>query len=332
MPLAAPAERSACTEAPGMKASIAASKRSFPRDCENKCTAGVQPPDRPTQSQVSVRGVPTAPDAPTGATIRPVTRFRPLRSDDGVPGQDLAAGRTQGRGLRRAVALLAQIDDRHVEARCPEIRRSRVGGSARCGDHRTPSRRHAVAIDEHAQALGQHDAGTIVVGEDERALVRARRQHDLGGAHLPQTLARQVGVRLRQMVGHPLHQADVVVIVVAEGRRARQQGDVVARAESGKRVGEPRPGRFAVDAGGRLVQQSAAHLGLLVGKNDPLAAFRRRQRRSETGRAGADDQHIAVRVRVLIAVGIGRGGRLARGPPRHESTARRACPRRTAAT
>ena len=268
---------------------------------------------RPTAGQadaIALQGARSAdrPRCADGSDDQAGDALASARPDDGVPGQDLTAGRTQGRGLRCTLALLAQIDDRHIEARCPEIGGSRIGGSARCGDHRTPSRRHAVAIGEHAQALGQHDAGTIVVGEDERALVRARRQHDLGGAHLPQTLARQVGVRLRKMVRHPLHQADVVVIVVAEGRRARQQGDVVARAQSGKRVREPRPGRCAVDGGGRLVQQGAAHLGLLVGKDDPLAALRRRQRRSKTGRAGADHQHVAVRVRVLIAVGIGRGG------------------------
>ena len=138
--------------------------------------------------------------------------------------------------------------------------------------------------------------------------MRARRQHDLGRPHLPQTLARQVRVRLRKMVGHPLHQADVVVIVVAEGRRARQQGDVLARAQRGKSVREPRPGRCAVDDGGRLVQQSPAHFGLLVRKDNPLAALRRCQCRGETGGAGPDHQHIAVRVGVLIAVGIGRNG------------------------
>ena len=245
------------------------------------------------------------------------------RSDDGVPGQDLTAGRAQGRGLRRAIGLRAQVDDARPPARRPcRSARSRIGGSARRGDHGAPTRRHAIAVGEHAQALGQHDARTVVVGEDERALVRARRQHDLGRPHLPQALARQVRVRLRQVIGQPLHQADVVVIVVAEGRRARQQGDIRARAETGKRVGEPRPGRRAVDGGGRVVQQRAAHLRLLVGEDDALAAFRRRQRRGKTGRAGADHQHVAVRVAVLVAVGIGRGRRPAqscRGAVSHGS-------------
>ena len=96
-PSARPARRR-----PARRRRVAASKRSFPRDCENRCTAGVQPPDMPTQSQVSVRRAPIAADAPTGATIRPVTRLRPTRAEDGVPGQDLAAGsRARPRPPRR---------------------------------------------------------------------------------------------------------------------------------------------------------------------------------------------------------------------------------------
>jgi hypothetical protein len=79
------------------------------------------------------------------------------------------------------------------------------------------------------------------------------------------------------VVGDPLYQAHVVVVVIAEGGRARQQGDVAARREPSQRILEPVPCRLAVDGGGQLVQQRAAHLSLLVGKNDALAALRRRE-------------------------------------------------------
>ena len=55
----------------------AASKPSLPRDCENRWTAGVQPPERPTQSHGRVRRAPTFPGSPIGATIKPLTRPRP---------------------------------------------------------------------------------------------------------------------------------------------------------------------------------------------------------------------------------------------------------------
>ena len=228
------------------------------------------------------------------------------RAEHGVPGQHLAAGGAQGGGLHRAIVVRTHVDDRDLDPRRLEIRRRRVGGRARGDDHRALSRHDAIAVDEHAQALGQHDARPIVAGEHQRALVRAGRQHDLARAHLPQALARQVRVRVGQVVGDPLHQAHVVVVVIAEGGGARQQRDVAARREPGQRILEPGPCRLAVDGGGQLVQQRAAHLGLLVGKHDALAALRRRQRGRQARRTGADDEHVAVRVGVLIAVGVRR--------------------------
>ena len=101
--------------------------------------------------------------------------------------------------------------------------------------------------------------------------------------------------RVGEVIGYALHQAQMVVIVVAEDSRARQQRDVAARRQPGKRIFQPRPRRFTIDGGGQLVQQRAAHLGLLVGNNDAFAALRRRQRGRQTGGTGAHHEHIACR-------------------------------------
>jgi hypothetical protein len=56
--LAAPAERSGCTDRPGTNMASTSSKRSRPRDCENRFTTGFQPPDIRRQSQASACGSP----------------------------------------------------------------------------------------------------------------------------------------------------------------------------------------------------------------------------------------------------------------------------------
>ena len=209
---------------------MVASKLSLPRDCENRCTEGVHPPDMPTQSQASVRRGPMRPSLPSGATIRPVTRLRPGRADHGVAGQNLHALCPERGKLRPAIGVEADIDDGDGEPRRPRIRRRLIGRGAAGGEDDAAARRHRIAVDEGAHALGQHDAGAVVVGEHQRALMRSGRQHHLLRAHLPQPFARQIGWGVFEVVADALGQGDVVVIVIAEGRGTRQQGDVLAGA------------------------------------------------------------------------------------------------------
>ena len=66
--------------------------------------------------------------------------------------------------------------------------------------------------------------------EDQRALDRAGREHDLLRAHLPKPLARQARVGVGKVIGDALRQAEEVVGEVAEGGGARQQRDARWRA------------------------------------------------------------------------------------------------------
>src|SRR3546814_8134515 len=50
-PLAAPTERSSCTERLGTNACKVSSKRRPPPDCDSRCTVGFQPPDTSSASQ-----------------------------------------------------------------------------------------------------------------------------------------------------------------------------------------------------------------------------------------------------------------------------------------
>ena len=72
------------------------------------------------------------------------------------------------------------------------------------------------------------------------------------------------------MVGDPLGDAQVVVVVVAEHGGARQQRHVVHASEILERRGDPLDGRLAVDLGA-CVQQRAAELLLVVSQYDARA-------------------------------------------------------------
>ena len=61
-----------------------------------------------------------------------------------------------------------------------------------------------------------------------------------------------------------------------------------------------------------LRQEAAAEFALLVGENHARARVAGGQRRGESRRAAADDQHVAVGVHPVVAVGI----RLGRAPCR----------------
>ena len=87
-----------------------------------------------------------------------------------------------------------------------QIERGAVGAVVVGEQHGAPAGQHAVAVDIGGGRRGEHDAGPVVVGEDQRPLDRAGRQHDLPGADLPQPLARRLRAARRQMIADPLDQ------------------------------------------------------------------------------------------------------------------------------
>ena len=72
-----------------------------------------------------------------------------------------------------------------------------------------------------------------------------------------------------------------------------------------------------------LDQQRAAELGLLVAEDDARAGLGRGERGREARRPGADDEHVAMRVALRVAVGIGRASAPGRGRRRGGSSAHR---------
>ena len=129
------------------------------------------------------------------------------------------------------------------------------------------------------------------------------------GAHLPQPLARQLGIGRGEMVGQPLLSADEVLRVEAERLRARQQRDARRSGEFGERRGEPDGSVGAVDARLGLGEQRAAELGLIVEQDHARAGARGGERGGEARRSAADHRDVAMGVFERVVIGIGRVGR-----------------------
>jgi hypothetical protein len=128
------------------------------------------------------------------------------------------------------------------------------------------------------------------------------------------------------MIGKPLGDRQEVVVVVAKYGAARKQSHFGHRGEA--RDGARHPGhracasdravgrRIRGDGGDvALRQEAAAEFVLLVGEDDARACIAGGERRGETCRATADDEHVAMGVHLVVAVRVGLGRRRSRPAP-----------------
>ncbi len=214
-----------------------------------------------------------------------------------------------------AVGVLAHVDDGgDRDAGIHQVERHLVGGVVVGEDDRALARRGAVAVDVGLRGRSQHAVRPVVVEIDHRPLDRAGRQDHVLGAHAPQALARlaqRFGRGRIEMIRHPLHQADHVVVVIAEGHRARQQRHVRHRAQLCERIGDPLGSGLAVDHRLAIGEERAAHLLLLVHQHHARAGSACSQGSRQARWAGANDQGIGMGVELVVAVGIGFGRALA---------------------
>ena len=175
----APADRSRCAEAPGMNTCSASSKTSLPRDCEKRCTEGVQPPDIRSASQATVRL------APATLNAHGLDAKAPVDAGDLRPGHDLDPGGAR-RLRQRPFRLAAQIgDQRDIDARRFQVERGAIGCIMRRRDDDALADLDAILNAIAPRGVGEHHARAIVIREHQRALDRAGRQHHLARAHLP---------------------------------------------------------------------------------------------------------------------------------------------------
>ena len=252
-----------------------------------------EPAHRPGQGSVFVEPRDTRPAHPAASAA----------VDDRMSFQDVQPG-TPGVGLFGAFAAGPQVDDRgYLHAMAMEIEGGAVGAVVVGRHHGAAAGKDGKTVDIGARGAGQHHPRTVVVGEDQRPLQRARRQHDAPGADAPQTLARQMRRRGgAEMVGDPFERDQEIVVEIPGDSGPGENPDIVHPAQLRRRLGRPSGAGDAVAAGS--LQERAAGRAVLVGENDPGPALPRRQRRGEPGRSGADDENVAMRVPALVAVGI----------------------------
>ena len=231
------------------------------------------------------------------------------RRDDGMAGEKR---NTVDQRQRRVAGPVARVDDRGDRHPGPIQRGGGVVGIVIVGEqHGAGSRRDGIAVDIGLDRARQHHAGAIVAGEDERPLQCASREHDSAGADMPQPLARQSGRRRgTEPLADTFGRNQVIVVVMPEHRRARQQADLRHCLQLGDRGGGP-GGALAIADPVRAAQQRAAEERLAVGEDDPGAAPAGGERGGKAGRAGADHQHIAMDVALVVARGIGQCRRAA---------------------
>jgi hypothetical protein len=163
------------------------------------------------------------------------------------------------RGGQRARARGAQVDDgghRHAGLVPRQRRAIRI---VVCGEQHAALRRQCPLLQVVASGAGQHDPGTVVVGEYQRALQRAGGQHDGPCAHLPEPLFRPRTARRRgEGASHALGQPHAVLVERHDSGGAGEHRDVGRGAQFVFGCRQPRLGGGAIDTA-RLAPQRAAH-------------------------------------------------------------------------
>ena len=275
------------------------------RPTGNECLQPVAPAQRPAGlAEEMHRRVPAAAH---GNQVAGDTPHAPLRLDldagygaapEGSQGNRAAQ---HGQAVRVRHAVRAQIDKRGDLAAVPgELAGGGIDGVVIGEKDGAAARQHGIAVDEGGDGARQHDARPVIAGKDQRALMRAGRQHHTAGADMPYALARPAGAfRRRKAFRQPLGQRNEIMVVIAEGRGAGQQ----QRRCAGQHPPGPCRAVFGPDALG-TVQQRAAEIRALVRQHDARAGRRARMGSRDARRAAADHEDVAMGVAVLIDLGV----------------------------
>ena len=252
-----------------------------------------------------------------------LTRSRPSTPRISAPCATSMPGRARGLGQRPFASGRRSAISATSTPASLQIERGAIGAVVRGRDDHALADLDAILAAIAPRGVGEHHARAVVIREHQRTLDRAGRQHDLARAHLPQPLARQVGIGDEVRLGDALVQGDEVLRVIAERLRSRHQAQVGPVSKRRDRFRQPIARAHGLDRGLVSARSEPPSGRVLVAEDDASAACARGQRRGEPGRAAADDQDVAMGERPLIAVGIGLARTRRRGPRRGGSPARR---------
>ena len=205
-------------------------------------------------------------------------------------------------------------DGAHLDACVGQVDRRGVGAVVAGEDDGRTTGQNAVAVQEGASGAREHDAGPVVVGEDDGPLVSARRHEHAPCADAPDALPRQVARRCAaEVVGAPLQREDEPVVEVPERGGALQVQDV---GETGQLGG----GSWTQSSAGPSSMRSAPPSSdppasdWSSTSDDPGARPRCGQRGTEAGGPGTHHEEVGVDVPGVVAGGVGDLGEAS--PPR----------------
>ena len=201
-------------------------------------------------------------------------------------------------GLR---TLRPSIDHDHsLEPRFFQGASRRIGAVVVREHERAASRRDAEPAQIDERRPRHHDAGPVVARESDQPLGGAGRQHHLLRAD--DLVALPWFALTRRPVRKLLDRAKAIVVVIAEDVGPLEDAHFRHRA---KRLDHG----VAPALQSRVEQQAAAEQALALTENHARPGAASRPRRRKPGRAAPDDEHVAMVVRGLVGVGIGRIGR-----------------------
>ena len=136
-------------------------------------------------------------------------------------------------------------------------------------DNSTAARGNAISGDITADSRRQHHTRAVIAAKDHWPFMGALRQHHMFGANFPHPLARHMLGRFPQMISHPFHHGQVIVIHITKDGGALQHGDVFHRLQFRHRISNPLISSIAIKGGITFRQQPAAKFILFIGKDNP---------------------------------------------------------------
>ncbi len=163
-----------------------------------------------------------------------------------------------------------EIDDLNLGASLGEGLGNGVGAVVVGRDRDPPADHHGEAAEVDERRVGRHDAGTVVVGNDQGPLDRAGGDHDPLRADAPERVWRGSA---------SLPGADEVVIVDSERGRRSQHAPAV-RLDRGANAFGPLPPIVPVDDAAAM-RELAADVGVVFDQDHVAPGFRGRPCRGE---------------------------------------------------
>ena len=195
---------------------------------------------------------------------------------------------------------------RHLDPGPRDVGRRRVRGVVVGEHHRAGRGAHRVPVGIGLRGRREHHPRSIVVGEDDRALVGSGREHHLAGPHHPQPRARISREALRHR--------DQILIVVAECGRSGEHRHPGILPELGLHLFDPFDERPPAGKAALPEQSSTEPRSIFDEKGAGTRTGRGKAGR-ETGRSPPHHKHVAEVVCLVVAIGIG-GDRTASKPGR----------------